>query len=319
MTVIHAGGVHASLDGWPSSSYGEDADWAPPRPPLRPGDVLSPGYEVVAHLRRGHRLDVYDVWSSERGCRCVGKTLRPDRSSDRQAATRLRTEGRLLARLTHPHLVRAYETAEGQCPSVILETLGGCTLSFLVDEHGRLPVADVAVLGVQICSVLAYLHRQRWLHLDVKPSNVVAVEGRAVLLDLSLARRIGARRTGGSFDYQSPEQGRGGRVTEAADVWGLGATLYEAAAGVAPFEEHPHRARRPDGRRIYPQCDQPAPSLRRRGTFPRQLVDCIDGCLDADPTARPRLHDLATALAALAGLDPKYAGTASSTERGTGR
>jgi serine/threonine protein kinase len=291
-----------------SSSYGEEAGWGPWQPPLRPGDELSPGYEVVAHLRRGHRLDVYDVWSRDRSCRCVAKALRPDRADDGRAATRLRTEGRLLRRLAHPHLVRAYETVEHPRLAVVMETLGGHTVSYLVAEHGRLPTADVAVLGLQLCSGLGYLHRHRWLHLDVKPSNVVASAGRAVLLDLSLARRPGARLTGGTFDYQSPEQARGARVTAAADVWGLGATLYETATGEPPFAEHSHRVRHPGGRRRHPQCEQRAASLRSRGSFPCRLTDCVDACLEPDPADRPELADVAATLAAVAGVDPRRAG-----------
>ncbi len=74
--------------------------------PLARGSAIAPGYEVIEHLSRGRTLDVYDVWSDERACRCIAKTLRADRSEDRWARRRLETEGRLLRRLTHPHIVR---------------------------------------------------------------------------------------------------------------------------------------------------------------------------------------------------------------------
>src|SRR4051812_21646177 len=95
--------------------------------------VLARGYEVLEHLSRGRHLDVFEVWSEERACRCVIKALRPDVRGDLAAERRLRNEGRLLARLTHPHVVRAYETIEGpHGVVVVLETLGGETLSHLI-------------------------------------------------------------------------------------------------------------------------------------------------------------------------------------------
>ena len=75
---------------------------------------------------------------------------------------------------------------------MVLETLTGATLDALLEE-GPLSVADTALLGLQLASVLGYLHRKGWLHLDLKPANVVVEQGRATLIDLSLAgpRRIG--------------------------------------------------------------------------------------------------------------------------------
>ena len=58
-------------------------------PPLPPGAAIGPGYEVIEHLRRGNALDVYDVWSEQRACRCIVKALRPDRGDDAGARRRL--------------------------------------------------------------------------------------------------------------------------------------------------------------------------------------------------------------------------------------
>src|SRR5690242_5261188 len=104
-----------------------------------------PGLVVVDHLNRGLDLDVWEVWSERRACRCIAKTLAPGAS--RGARTRLLREGRLLRRLTHPHLVRAYEVHEDP-PAVVLETLDGATLSWIVREGGvRLSARDLAYLG----------------------------------------------------------------------------------------------------------------------------------------------------------------------------
>lgn len=296
------------------SSYGGEqfSTWGAAEPPLEAGELLAPGFRVVAHLRRGRRLDVYDLWSDERVCRCVGKTLRPERAGDELAAGWLRTEGLLLATLSHPHLVRGYETvltAARPRPAVVIETLPGHTLSYIVEQHGRLGPVDAAMLGLQLCSVLAYLHRHGWVHLDVKPANIVELGGRAVLLDLSVARRIGERDTGGTFDYLSPEQARGDAVTETTDVWGLGVTLYETLSGALPWAGFSSRERHSDGSRRYPQLDGRADALRTRRRLPAALTRTVDACLDPDPGARPTVAEVSSRLVAWSGVDPRTSGT----------
>jgi serine/threonine protein kinase len=209
-----------------------------PGPPLPPGTRPAPGYEILGHLARTGWLDVYDAWSEERACRCVLKVVRPDRRGHKETAERLLREGRWLREFSHPHLVRAYETVETPEPLVVLETLGGETLSHLIQRLERRPAAaDVALLGVQLCSAVHYLHGRGLLHLDLKPSNVVVECGRAKVLDLSTARPPGPAPPGvGTFCYLAPEQARGGRLTAAADVWGIGVTLYEVACGDVPFD-----------------------------------------------------------------------------------
>jgi len=148
-------------------------------------DAVEPtltGLRVLEQLHVGRHVNVYDVWSEERGCRCIAKTLRPDRPRDDKSVRDLMAEGRLLSRLTHPHIVRLYEMIRDPIPVVLLETLSGHTLSSLIDEHERLPVRDVLHLGLHLTSAIGYLHCQGWLHLDLKPSNVVADGGRAKLI-----------------------------------------------------------------------------------------------------------------------------------------
>jgi serine/threonine protein kinase len=253
--------------------------------PLRRGAVLAPGYRAVEHISRGDPLDVYDAWSEARRTRCVVKRLRPDRADDVAGRRRLLAEGRLLRRLAHPHLVRAYEVIAEPHPAVVLEPLPGDTLDRLIHEgSGRLPAAGVAGLGRQLASAVAYLHGEGILHLDLKPSNVVVHAGRATLIDLSVARPPGRVRRGyGTPAYLSPEQARGGAVDERADVWGLGCVLYEAATAAMPFDDDPG-----DGA----DADRAAPPVRGLRRLPAGLGAAIDACLDPDPARRPPVSDL---------------------------
>ncbi|MFF7125046.1 protein kinase [Streptomyces sp. NPDC008240] len=270
-------------------------------PPARaPGARPAPGYEVLAHLTRTGWLDVYDAWSEERACRCVIKTVRPDRLGEERLRARLLREGRWLLAFSHPHLVRAYETFEYPEPLVVLETLTGETLSHLIGRLRRRPAAaDVALLGVQLCSAVHYLHGQGLLHLDLKPSNVVVDCGRAKVLDLSTARPPGSAPPGlGTFGYLAPEQARGGPLTEAADVWGIGITLYELACGDAPFDTGGAVDESFEGQWAddCPQLERNAPPVASRRRLPAALAAAVDGCLRADPASRPTVGELAAAL-----------------------
>ena len=224
------------------------------------------GYDLGERLARSDVLDVHEAWSHERGCSVIIKALRPDRRGDAAAARALRREGRLLRRFSHPHLVRAYDVLADPTDAVVLETLGGETLAHLVRRRDRrLSAVELGFLAQHLCSAVGYLHRQGYLHLDLKPSNVVADGGRAKLIDLSIARRPGRARAGvGTWCYLAPEQAAGGHVDTPADVWGIGGVLWEAATGTCAFGDDARRGSRVPGaasaRRLRAQ---PAPAPAR--------------------------------------------------------
>lgn len=262
----------------------------PAAPRLAAGTLIAPGYRVRSHLGRGRLLDAYEAWSDERACVCVIKALRPDRHADSQARRRLAGESRLLLRLTHPHIVRAYDLLRQPEPLLVLEALTGSTVARLLHDDGRLAVPDVGALGLHLCSAMHYLHGRGFLHLDLKPSNVVSDFGQAKVIDFSIARPAGPASGGtGTRPYMSPEQARGGELTAAADVWGIGALLYEVAAGTRPFAGLARL-------REYPQLEVRARSVRRHRRLPRPLADAIDACLEPLPAARPGLQELGWSL-----------------------
>ena len=261
---------------------------------LREGATIASGYEVLSHLNRSRSLDVYDAWSIERDCRCIAKLVRADRQGPR-VRRRLAREGELLLSLSHPHIVRAYELQRRPRTVLILETLGGETVERMIERSPRrLAIADVAHLGLQLCSAIGYLHGRGFLHLDLKPSNVIVQGGQAKVIDLSLARRPGPVPRGlGTPLYLSPEQARGGRVGTAADVWGTGATLYEAAPGARSF---------PDARPgRYPQLERRAPSVAEARRAPARFASVLDACLSPEPADRPSVAELADELDAVIG------------------
>jgi serine/threonine protein kinase len=264
------------------------------RAPRRPGTTLAPGYEAIEHLHRSNVYDVYDAWSSERESRCIVKALRPDRLGEPAKRRRLLAEGRLLESLAHPGIVRAYETLTRPEPMIVLETLTGETLAHLVERRARpLGARELAFRGLQLAAAVGYLHRHGHLHLDLKPSNIVAENGRAKLIDLSIARRPGRVAPGvGTWCYMAPEQARGGTVGEPADVWGVGVVIWEAACGETPFGDESLE---------YPQLELRAPALRSRRRLPRSLTTVVDACLAPRAGERPSLAELRAELEPIAG------------------
>jgi eukaryotic-like serine/threonine-protein kinase len=266
--------------------------------PLGRGREIVPGTTILAHLHRSAGLDVYDAWNEPRACRVIVKTPRPDRLDRPRARARLLREGRLLVRLTHPHVVRAYEVHDGARPVIVMETLRGETLEHLVARvHRGFGARELANLGAHLASALRHLHAAGVLHLDLKPSNVVAEHGRAKLIDLSHARRPGRIAAGnGTWCYMAPEQVRGGEIGAAADVWGLGIVLYAAAAlRPNPLADLADELDVDD-----PQLHARLEPLRRvRPRLPEELTTLIDACLEPDPADRPPLDEALRRLYAL--------------------
>jgi serine/threonine protein kinase len=260
--------------------------------PLGSGREVVPGIRVLAHLHRSNALDVYDAWSEHRAARVVLKTPRPDRLRDPRTVRALLREGRLLKRLSHPNLVRAYDVQPGPRPAVVLETLGGETLQHIA-AHRRAPARQLAVAGVQLASALRYMHSEGILHLDVKPSNAVADGANAKLIDLSIARPPGRVRPGrGTWCNMAPEQVRGGVVGPPADSWGLGTVLYELATGESPFGD--------DRDHDHPQLHRRADPVRAHRRLPAALGEAIDASLEPDPARRPTPDELIERLLPLA-------------------
>ena len=200
------------------------------------------------------------------------------------------SEGRLLPEAHAPaHRARLRDHSRSRSPTLILETLTGATLAHLIDtRQRRLPLSGIVHLGLHLCSAIHYLHRHGILHLDLKPSNIVSERGLAKLLDLSIARPPGRGEKGmGTLEYMSPEQARGDILGAAADVWGIGAVLFEAATGEVPFDAYE------DDEASYEQLERRAESVRLYRRVPAAFNDLVHSCLEPDPALRPTVDEVA--------------------------
>ena len=221
------------------------------------GLVLGP-YSVLAPLGRGGMGTVVYLVRDRRVTESLGDTellalkLLPDRKAvaDPKVLARFRREMDLGRRLNHPNVVRTI--ASGDLEDVhylALEFVPGRTLRQLVTDHGPLPVGEAARIFADVAAGLQHVHDRGLVHRDVKPGNVmIRPDGRAVVLDLGLALAPGeplpadpaiAGGRGyvvGTMDYLAPEQAKdAAAVGPAADLYGLGCSLFYALTGAAPF------------------------------------------------------------------------------------
>lgn len=261
------------------------------------GETIVPGRNALRLLGGGDRYEAYVAWDDRLHIPVVAKILRPHLVDDPRARDALAAEAEALERLGHPVLLRSFDAVlDGDRPHLVLELLDGPRLSTLLRKFGPLAAEQVVPLAKQLCSALQFMAGEGWVHLDVKPRNIVMTSSPR-LIDLSVARRTAdARRITrpvGTDAYMAPEQCDPARFPEIgppADVWGLGATLFEALTGRQAFPA--------DGVGRFPQLRTDAPPLPDKA--PPALATAIRACLVPEPAARPTAADLDELLEPLA-------------------
>ncbi|MBW0106260.1 serine/threonine protein kinase, partial [Pseudonocardia sp. KRD-291] len=157
---------------------------------------------------------------------------------------RMMREARALAGLSHPNVVTVFDVLDsGGEPLVVMELVPSRDLASAIGELGRLNRAQAAVVGFGTAAALRAAHRAGITHRDVKPGNVlISDDGRIKLTDFGIARNesdapmTSAGLVLGSPAYIAPEVAAGQPVTPAADLWGLGATLFAAIEGRPPYD-----------------------------------------------------------------------------------
>lgn len=276
---------------------------------LGEGDQIAPGLTAVRLLGGGERYEAYLAFDDHLYAPVVVKVVRPDQVEERSALRGLRREYELARSLNHPVVLRAFRlTDDGPRPHLVLEHLDGPRLSSLLRRHGPLPPQQLLPLGIELASALHYLAREGVVHLDVKPSNII-MGAPPRLIDLSIARTVQDAaeldHAVGTDRYLAPEQADPpltGTPGPPADVWGLGATLFEAYAGYRPFEDGSSDPDDPAEDR-WPQLvvdPRPLPD----GT-PDDLAKILLACLDRRPQARPAAAEVAEAFEPLMSRLPK--------------
>jgi serine/threonine-protein kinase len=208
------------------------------------GRVVGGRYRLLAPVGTGASSQVYAASDTRLARRVAVKVLHPMLAGDQAFLRRFRAEARLAASLDHPHVMRVFDWGEeGEGPYLVLEFLGGGSLRGLLDTGARLSHSQVAVLGAQAASGLAYAHRRGIVHRDIKPSNLLFDdEGHLRIADFGVARALAESALTeplgaifGTARYASPEQAEGRPLDDRTDVYSLALVLYETLTGRVPF------------------------------------------------------------------------------------
>jgi eukaryotic-like serine/threonine-protein kinase len=265
-------------------------------------------YRVTGSLGAGAMGEVLAAVDELLGREVAVKTLK-GRSSGlaaRIADERFRLEARAIAQLTHPSVVQVYDLdLQADPPYLVMERVAGPSLKDQIAE-GALPEHQVRALGIQMANALATAHARGVVHRDVKPANILgAGPGTWKLADFGVAHvpDSSLTMTGqfvGSPAYAPPEALIRGQLGPEGDVFSLGATLYEAAAGTWP--------------RITAEVKgllAPIPPLQSIAPHVApDLAAAIDRAVAVDPSARPSAAELSRALAMVPGMATPPAGVA---------
>jgi serine/threonine-protein kinase len=213
---------------------------------LEPGQTLGNRYEIKSVLGVGGMGMVYKANDRELGEAVAIKTLKPEMSADSNALERFKSEIKLARRISHRNVVRTYDLGEiSGLYYLTMEYVEGKSLKDLVRERGRLPASVVLPIAKQLCRALEVAHDEGVIHRDIKPQNmVVQADGVLKVMDFGIARlasrpkEAGHTKAGlvvGTPEYMAPEQLLGDELDARADLYAVGAVLYECLVGDVPL------------------------------------------------------------------------------------
>jgi serine/threonine protein kinase len=254
------------------------------------GRALAGRFHLEADVASGGMGTVWRARDEVLGRPVAVKVLHQRLARDPDVLERFRLEAVAAARLSHPNVVRVFDTGvdDGLC-FIVMELFEGTTLDREIQDHGPLPGAEAARVVGSVLRGLAHAHRQGVVHRDVKPANVLIDRGGLVkVTDFGIAKAAFATSdlttTGqllGTARYLAPEQVAGGDVDQRADLYATGVVLYESITGRPPFEGATHIATAT----MRLNSDPPPPGALRPG-IPRRLEAVTMRALARDPDDR---------------------------------
>jgi tetratricopeptide (TPR) repeat protein len=263
-----------------------------------PSPATVPGYTVVRTLGRGGMGVVYQARHEALKRDVALKMILAGGHASDAELERFRIESEAVARVNHPNIVQIYEVGEHEgLPYCTLELCTGGALNRALRDRVFAP-REAAALLETLAGALDACHRAGIVHRDLKPANVLlTADGTPKVTDFGLAKRLdddsGMTRTGaimGTPSYMAPEQARGDVVGPAADVWALGAMLYEVLTGRPPF-----KGANLTDTLLQVGSDDPVSPKRLNPKCPRDLETIALKCLQKDAGRR---YPTAAALAA---------------------
>lgn len=290
-------------------------------------------YVILDRLGSGSMGRVYKAQHSLMGRVVALKVIAPEIAANSRVISRFQREMRMVGRLDHPNVVRAYDADKlGGILYIVMEYVPGISLGVRLKTRGLLTAVEAAEYAGQAALGLAHAHEQGIVHRDVKPSNLLlSQEAQVKVLDLGLGVLLEADQhtsfatadgiAVGTIDYMSPEQATGKDVDGRSDLYSLGCTMYHLLTGRIPFPGDSPIDRL--GKRL---TSRPQPITDHKPEIPPKLVRVLDRLMATAPQDRYQTAaEAADALLALvkrrpaaglslsrSGIQPSPAGAAES-------
>ncbi len=206
--------------------------------------ILSGRYELLEKIGDGGMAVVYKGKDKLLNRYIAVKILRPEFTKDVTFVENFKRESQAAAGLSHPNIVGVYDVGrEGNINYIVMELIEGDTLNKIIEREAPMDFRKVIDISKQVASALRIAHKNKIIHRDVKPHNIMVTnDGVVKLADFGIARAVNdaTLSTGskivGSVHYFSPEQARGNYVDERSDIYSLGIVMYEMLTGKVPFD-----------------------------------------------------------------------------------
>ena len=207
------------------------------------GRLLGNRYEIIEKVGNGGMATVYKAKCHVLNRFVAVKVLKDEFTTDEEFIKRFNTEAQAVASLAHPNIVSVYDVGhEGNLYYIVMELIKGRTLKEIINEEGKMSWKWSVNVAIQIASALETAHKNKIIHRDIKPHNIIITEdGIAKVTDFGIAKAVSNSTitafgtTIGSVHYFSPEHARGGYTDEKSDLYSLGVVLYEMVTGKVPF------------------------------------------------------------------------------------
>ncbi len=208
------------------------------------GKMLGNRYEIIEKIGNGGMATVYKAKCHVLNRYVAIKVLKDEFTTDEEFIKKFAAEAQSAASLTHPNIVSIYDVGhEDNLYYIVMELIKGKTLKQIINEEGKLPWKWSINITTQIASALEVAHKNKIIHRDIKPHNIIITEdGIAKVTDFGIAKVVSNStitafgNTIGSVHYFSPEHARGGYTDEKSDLYSLGVVMYEMLTGRVPFD-----------------------------------------------------------------------------------
>ena len=253
--------------------------------------ALEGRYAIERELGEGGMATVYLAEDLKHDRKVALKVLKPELAATLGPERFLR-EIKIVARLSHPHIVALYDSGEADgFLYYVMPYVQGDSLRHKLNREKQLAIEETIAITKQVAKALEYAHTQDLIHRDVKPENILFHEGEAMVTDFGIALAVSAAggerltATGmamGTTEYMSPEQATGDRALDArTDIYALACVVYEMLAGEPPYLGRTAQAI------ITKHLTEPVPSVRRlRERVPATIDAALERALAKAATDR---------------------------------